>query len=274
MNSFNKGERVSSLCGGTWVYSTIVEKLEGEEKIGNLNIWPSLVDPQYKLKCDKDGKMMIQHASMLQPTESSQKEPIAASSGLSEALGQFETFNHGDNVGFSFEDKHYCGVVKRLLNEKEEVDGIWFWASKKDPQYLIECENGSEWLVPVSALQKKEKLQRENLVGKGIQQGSGFGSQTGVGFQSTESGFLGSQGTTGLLDPALAGSQGHHFSQEQGAEGRHHSQGSYSLSQGQLSSAQDTLVPGPDQDPLLGSQGHHVTGSKHTTDPKIVHTIE
>jgi len=259
MNTYKCGDRVSYLCGGNWVYATVLQKLEGEECFGKWKLFPSNIDPQYKLKSEKENKTIFQHASGLQSTENSQKESAGAGSELSQESGRFEAFNDGAKVCFSnMQGKCFCGTLKRKLNDKEEFDGVAFFASKKDPQYFIACNDESEWLVPASVLKTKESAQCDKH-NQGLQQGAhpGLGSQTGVGSQSAECGGDDSSARLHGSQSHLAGSQGHHGSQgvhhsqghehdtgAAGSQGQHHSsQGQHHSSQGQHHSSQDNVVP-------------------------------
>jgi len=208
MNTFNNGDRVSYMCGDQWMNAIVQNKIDGEEKLGNLKIFPSNVDPLYKIKLDKDNKTVFQHASALQP-EGSQKGNVGLGES-SQQFGNIETFNEGEKVGFYYMGKCCCGTVKRGLQNKEQIEGAYFYASKKDPQYIMTCDDGSESIVSASCLKKKEQLEHEKQ-GTSIKQGSelGLGSQ-GAGLASSQGSGLesfGSQGQQQSGGGLLPGSQ-------------------------------------------------------------------
>jgi len=237
MNTFNNGDRVSYMCGDQWMNAIVQNKIDCEEKLGNLKIFPSNVDPLYKIKLDKDNKTVFQHASALQP-EGSQKGNVGLGES-SQQFGNIETFNEGEKVGFSYMGKCCCGTVKRGLQNKEQIEGVWFYASKKDPQYILTCDDGSECIVSASFLKKKEQLEHEKH-GASIKQGSelGLGSQ-GAGLESF-------------------GSQGQQQQQPGG---------------GLLPGSQTGLPLAGSQGPLVGSQHEAVTGSQEQQQQHAVKTV-
>jgi hypothetical protein len=205
MNAFNNGECVWWLCGGSWMQGTVMNKIDGEKQIGNLKIIASNLDPLYELKHEKDNKFILQHASCLQRKsgEASSQQLGAGFEASQQSFGQQQqVFNQGEKCGFSFEGKCCCGTVKKEVPEKEEKENYIIYNSKKDPYYMLECNDGSIFYVPTSILKKNEQLQHGQPCGKGTEVTSGV--QSGLGSQTGEH-LAGSQGQTGFVGSQQTG---------------------------------------------------------------------
>ena len=64
-------------------------------------------------------------------------------------------FQHGDKVSWSSHGNKTTGTVKRKITNDTEAGGRTVRASKDEPQYLVESDNGGDAVHKPDALTKQ-----------------------------------------------------------------------------------------------------------------------